>query len=211
MSVEIVPGSLRDISFIAANMREQDRREIFATAMLGSATDAAAISFYGSGPDWSWTAWLDGQPVGAFGVGRGSPLQPHIRHAWAYGTGRFRRVVPAITRFVRSEWPDRLFIEGVTRLEARSISDHDVAHRWLAGLGAKREAEMRGYGVNGETFELWAFLKEDFDDVLHTTARTRCAPRAERGIAGGKEPARERDCTGTAAAGAGCHGADAAE
>lgn len=164
MRPEIRPGTLRDICFVAANLREQDRREVFATAALGSATEAGVIS-YSTSPDWCWTAWLDGQPAGAFGVSLGNPVyQPHIRHAWAYGTGRFKRAAPAITRFCVENWPKRLIAEGVTRVEIRSIADHDIAHRWLSGLRAHRECEMPGYGVNGETFTLWSWRAEDWKD-----------------------------------------------
>lgn len=164
MSVEIRPGTLRDITFVASNLREQDRREVFATALLGSGTEAGFISFHNS-PGFSWTGWLEGQPVAAFGVGQGSPWQPHIRHAWAFGTGRFKRTVPAITRFCLKEWPSRLIGEGVTRVEIRSLADHDLAHKWLSALRAHREAVMLNYGVNGETFELWAWLADDWRDA----------------------------------------------
>jgi len=161
---EIREGTLRDICFVAANMREEDRREGFATAVLSSATEAGVISYHTS-PGWCWTAWLDGQPQGAFGIALGNPVyQPHIRHAWAYGTARFKRVAPAITRFCVENWPKRLIAEGVTRVEIRSIADHDIAHRWLSGLRAHRECEMPKYGVNGETFTLWSWRAEDWKD-----------------------------------------------
>lgn len=166
MKPEIRAGTLRDICFVAANMRDQDRREVFATAILDSATEAGVIS-YSTSPEWCWTAWLDGQPQGAFGVSIGNPVyQPHIRHAWAYGTERFKRVAPAITRFCVEHWPKRLIADGVTRVEVRSIADHDLAHRWLAGLRARHEACLTGYGVNGEDFHLYAWLAEDWGDSL---------------------------------------------
>ncbi len=166
MQVEIRPGTLRDLCFIAANIRDQDRREIEATALVSSMTEAAFLSWHTSGPEWSWTVWLGDQPHGAFGVSYISPMQPHLRSAWAWGTNRFKRCVPAITRFCLAEWPARLIGEGVTRVEIRSLKDHDIAHRWLKGMGARHEGLMTGYGTQGEDFELWALLKEDFSDVL---------------------------------------------
>lgn len=123
------------------------------------------LSWYLSGPDWCWTAWLDGQPRAAFGISALSDRQPHMRTAWAWGTDRFRRCVPEITRHMRT-WPARLYADGVTRVEVRSLKDHDLAHIWLSGLGARRECEMPGYGVNGETFELWSFARKDYENVL---------------------------------------------
>ena len=124
------------------------------------------LSWYSSGPDWCWTAWLDDQPQAAFGISFVSPLQPHMRSAWAWGTPRFKRCAPALTRFCKREWPSRLIEDGVTRVEVRSLQGHDLAHRWLAALPARKEADLPYYGVNGETFELWAFLKEDWQDSL---------------------------------------------
>lgn len=166
MPVEIRPGVPRDLCFVAANLRDEDRREIFASARLANATEAAMVSWYSSGADWSWTAWAKGQPQAAFGISVVSPFQPHMRSAWAWGTRHFIRCAPAITRFCKQEWPRRLIDEGVTRVEIRSLKGHDLAHRWLAALPARKEAEMLNYGVNGEAFELWAFLKEDWQDSL---------------------------------------------
>lgn len=162
MKVTIHPGTVRDITFVAVNMREQDREEVFATALLRDATEAGYFSYHGSGPEWCWTAWLGDEVAGAFGISYGSPLQPHIRSAWAFGTDKFKRVVPSITRFIKHNWPYRLIDAGVTRVEVRSLATHDIAHSWLASIGARRECVMTSYGLDGQDFELWAFLKKDF-------------------------------------------------
>ncbi len=138
----------------------------FRHAVLDGVSQAGAVSYLTS-PDFCWTAWIEGQPVAAFGVTQGNPqYQPHIRYAWAYGTDKFKRAAPAITRFCIQEWPKRLIAEGATRVEIRSLADHDLAHKWLKSIRAKHEADMPNYGVNGETFQLWAWLKEDWEDVL---------------------------------------------
>jgi hypothetical protein len=160
--VTIVPATLRDIAYVMANLRPQDRREIRASADLTSTVEAAVIAFETS-KDWSWTAQIAGQPVAAVGTAETSVLTPHIRTAWAFGTRRFRRAVPAISRFAAAEWPGRLIGEGVRRLEVRSLAGHDIAHRWLAGLGACLEGELPQYGTGGETFQLWAWTSARFD------------------------------------------------
>lgn len=157
--IEIIPGTLRDITYVAANMRAEDRREIFATALLENATQVGCLS-HATSPGWSWVALVDGNPEAAFGLGQGSPIQPHIRHAWAYGTNKFRRCIPAMTRFMKEHWPAWLKEDGVTRVECRSIHDHDIAHRWLIAGGATHEGTLRRYGVNGEDFDLFAFILE---------------------------------------------------
>jgi len=156
--VAIVPATLRDIAYVTANLRPQDRREIRASANLASTVEAAVISFETS-RDWCWTAQVAGQPVAAFGTAATSPLTPHIRTAWAFGTKRFHRAVPAIGRMALAEWPQRLAGEGVRRLEVRSFAGHDIAHRWLARLGARLEGTLVQYGTGGEDFELWSWTE----------------------------------------------------
>lgn len=157
MRVELIPSSPRDITIVAANMRDWDRREFEASAVHRNLTDAALICHYGSAP-WAGIALLDGEPVAAFGA-FGSPMLPQLRMAWAFGTSRFRRAVPAISREVES-WKPLLMAEGVHRIEARSLVGHDLAGVWMTGLGAQREAVLRHYGVGGEDFELWAWTAE---------------------------------------------------
>src|SRR5688572_13806061 len=153
--IEIIASTPRDITIVAANMREWDRREFEASARTGSMTEAALICHYGSMP-WARVVLLDGEPVAAFGAAA-SVYQPQLRLAWAFGTERFRRVVPAISREVES-WKPRLVAEGVHRIEARALVGHDLAGRWMGGLGARREAVLERYGLGGEDFELWAWV-----------------------------------------------------
>lgn len=162
MTVEIRPGTLRDICFIASNLRPEDRREVMASAQLANGTHAGLVAWHSSSPEWCWTVWLNDEPHAAFGISEMGPLLPHMRSAWAWGTTKFKRCAPAITRFAKADWPERLIAAGVTRVEIRSIEGHDLAHKWLAALPARLEGRMTGYGVNGETFELWAFLKSDW-------------------------------------------------
>ncbi len=148
--VEIVPGTLRDLTYIAANIREHDWREI--TAQLPAEvtpTQAAAIS-YAAGR--SWVALWKGQPVAAFGI---SPIAAAVLSIWAWGTDDMLRAIPTLTRYVENElvpeW-DRL---GLMRVEARSIADHKAAHRWLRAMGWT-ETPCPEFGRSGEDFILFA-------------------------------------------------------
>jgi hypothetical protein len=139
-------------------MREWDRKEFEASASLRSITDAALACHYAS-QGFAWVALLDGEPQGAIGVAR-SPLQPHLGAAWAFGANRFKRTVPELSRLARmfQEW---LIEDGVRRVEARCLKGHDLAGRWMSALGAKHECDLECYGVNGETFELWAWTHKE--------------------------------------------------
>lgn len=156
--VEIVDGSLRDLTYIAANIRPHDWREIAAQLPEGATpTQAAAISFAAGR---SWVATWDGQPVAGFGI---SPISTAVLSIWAWGTNDMLRAVPSITRYVDGplvkEW-DRL---GINRVEARSIADHHAAHRWLRALGWT-EAACPEFGRSGEDFILFAQTRKGWTE-----------------------------------------------
>src|SRR5690606_3424455 len=98
-------------------------------------------------PGFSWTAWIGGDPVCAFGFAEAG--LPWIRCAWAFGTSRICRAIPAVSRYGRDVVAPMLIEAGVRRVEIRSIAGHDLAHRWLFGLGATRECDLVEYGRDG--------------------------------------------------------------
>ena len=164
--VEIRRAALRDVCFVAAHMRAEDRREALCqftpdTSML----ELAASSHGGSGL--VYCAWYRGSPVAAFGAAPASHAGT-VWSAWLFGTRRLARAVPEIGRFGRETLSARLIEKGVRRVEVRSIEGHDIAHAWLARLGARREARMHDYGRDGETFTLWSWTLKDWSS-------TRCA------------------------------------
>jgi hypothetical protein len=156
--IEIIRSTPRDISIVGINMRAEDRAEFEAGAAYRSASDAALFCHHTSGR-WSAVVLLRGEPVAAFGCA-GSPLQPQVRAAWAFGTRRFRRVVPWITREVEA-WKPHLIAAGVHRVEARALVGHDIAGIWLLGLGCVKEGTMRRMGRGGEDFDLYAWVADD--------------------------------------------------
>ncbi|MDN3720144.1 hypothetical protein QW131_15405 [Roseibium salinum] len=126
---------MRDASFIAANMRPEDHREIaclwkdWDTRALGVCAMETAV------PGMVWSVWYDGQPAAAYGFSRASAFDPDHWQAWAFGTERFRRCVPLITRHVTSLRP--LIEQECRRLQAITLQDHDIAHGWIEALGGK--------------------------------------------------------------------------
>ena len=162
--IEIKPGTLRDVTYVAVNMREHDRSECLGvlpewvtTGMLGQ------MCLEHTPESLCWVATYKGNPACAFGAVMVSPLQPWRWSAWAFGTRKMRRTIPAVTRFMKETWFNDLFEAGAKRIEAHSAADHDLAHRWMAGLGAKRECICRAYGREGQDYEQWVLMKEDFD------------------------------------------------
>lgn len=164
LTVAIVPATLRDATFVAANMRADDWTEIECQAPAGTLPIEAAL--------WSvngreaWVATVKGQPAAVFGIHNATPAG-NVVTVWAWGTKAMRRAVPEITRFIRWKVP-RWISEGVTRVEARSIVGHADAHRWMRGLGAV-QAACPAWGKGGEDFILFSWTRETWARSTSTT------------------------------------------
>lgn len=156
MTIEIVPATLRDLTWIAAHMRPEDWAEIVPVCPEGIEPWEIAGRALAS-PE-AWVARWKGQPVAALGV---QSLTATVFNAWAFGTKAMWRAVPALTRFVLEERvPDWLRL-GITRVEARSIAGNDRAHHWMIRMGA-HPTPCRSFGRNGEDYVMFAWLAEDF-------------------------------------------------
>jgi hypothetical protein len=147
---------VRDVSFIAANMRDQDFREIaclwkdWDTRSLGVCALETAV------PGMVWSVWYDGQPAAAFGFSQASAFDPDHWQAWAFGTDRFRRCVPLMTRHLNGLRP--IVEQDCRRLQVLSLTGHDIAHRWIETFGGRREGLIKSYGRGGEDFYLYAWV-----------------------------------------------------
>ena len=162
MTVTIAPATLRDMTYIAANMRDADRREIRAVFPAGDTEIGMAL--FQSSPDFAWTGHLDGAPVCAFGI---SPLFPGLGAGWAYGTPRMPRAMAAITRFCLRTVAPKLLQACFRRIEVRSAADHDLSHRWLECLGFVREGVAVAYGSDGLDFVTYAAVRSKDAPASH--------------------------------------------
>ncbi len=152
--VEIIPATLRDVSYIVVNLCEADRAEIGCQYPAGVKSETISLAHVRG---MAMCALLDSQPVQAFGLYPATPAG-NVLIAWAFGTRFRRRSIPAVTRWMR----ERIlvaFAGGATRVESRASASHVGASRWLRGLGAS-EVPLRGFGRGGEDFILFSWVAE---------------------------------------------------
>lgn len=155
-SVTIRPADIRSASYIAANIRDQDKREIRAVYKYQTSCDLATYCLAAS-PNCAWVFEHLDEPIAIYGM---TQPMPHIAVGWAFGTDRMRRAIPAMTRHILERGIPSMSARGVHRIEVRSIMDHDISHRWLAkGLGGAFEGVCRAYGRNREDFALYARVR----------------------------------------------------
>lgn len=152
--ISIRPATLRDMTFVSANMRDQDRREI--KAVIEESDTAIGYMLFALSPGLAWCGFLDDQPVAAFGVSR---LYAGLGGGWAYMSPRGVRLVPAITRFALRQVKRQLIAEGFRRIEVRTAIDHDISHRWLERMGFAKEGIAVDYGTDGLDFVTYAATK----------------------------------------------------
>lgn len=163
MKAYVVGATLRDLSYIAANLRQEDRHEI-ECQMDGWNAAALALSAM-QGP--AYIVELDGNPEAAFGA---CEQRQGLWIAWSWGTVRMARCVPSITRFFYQVLGPHVSKAGAWRVEARPLAGNELAVRWLKRLGATERCVLPSYGKNGEDFLLFDWTRESWNDVLFQQA-----------------------------------------
>jgi len=145
MAVKIRRYRPEDGEYIAANIREADRREIYYLAALKplrAIQTTAAVSVI------SWTATVEERPILAFGVCRRSTMSD-IGMPWALGTDE------ADTHVMRYAKASRQFFDGISQafpvLENYALAENAKTIRWLKWLGFDMD-EPAPYGCFGAMF-----------------------------------------------------------
>ena len=145
----LTPEALREV---AENMREWDRKEIFATRWEDSVDDLVrdAMACY----DFGWIASHNDKPVCAIG---GAPVHPGVWSVWMFATPEFDKIKYSLSRFALRQMKPVLLELG-NRVECRSMEGHTDAQLWLEFLGMTRESVIPHYGKGGETFFLYSIF-----------------------------------------------------
>lgn len=138
-------------------MRHQDRAEILCQWERYDSRVMGIMAVRHSLDGMAWSVWYDGQPAAAYGFSQAAAFDPEHWQAWAFGTERFRRCVPIITRHLTRIRP--IVERDCRRLQVITHTEHDIAHGWIEALGAKREGLLRSYGRNGEDFYVYAWCR----------------------------------------------------
>ena len=149
-------ATLHDLLYVAHNMRDWDRREIFATRRTDDPETLAIDCWYHR--ETAWVARVDAEtpPAVAMGI---IERWPSVFSAWMFGTPKIAEVGVSLHRFVKRDMIPVLRGSGARRVDCMSLEGHEDAHRWLERLGARRHPEpFLNWGRNGETF--WMYMIE---------------------------------------------------
>jgi hypothetical protein len=139
---------------VALNMRDWDRREIFANRWHND-PELIGHEALRLGNQVGWVSGLE-EPIAAFGCFQ---MWPGVWTMWLFATDDFHHIGISMTKLIVRHIVPMLWDAGAHRLEARSMEGHHDAQRWLEVIGAKREATLKGYGRDGENFHVYAWEK----------------------------------------------------
>ena len=160
MSFMIHPLNIRDLTYVAANMRDIDWYELKSQLPLGTQRIDAIHHIVPTLNGPSWSVYYKNQPIAAFGITQTS-IQT-LWCLWAFGTNKFKRAARVISVFGLQNISHELINRGALRLEIRANIKHDEANRWLTQIGFNRECELECFGTNGDTFVQYSITAKNY-------------------------------------------------
>ena len=150
--VSLLAPDETSLAFIAVNMRQSDRDEIYNAIGHNNPFLLARAALDASRVGSAVVACSGGQPVAVMGH---SPLRPGVSTAFAFSTAAFPRVALSLTRYALRVMRPDLIAGGCHRLECQSRIDHVSAHRWLEAMGFQREGILHKFGSDGSDYLMY--------------------------------------------------------
>lgn len=156
MTFRIGSFDLLDCVRVCSHLREDDRREIAATrgeldpdGVMRLIRDCEQLQ------DYLVIAYDDDEPIAMMG---GAPIHAGVFSGWMFATDQFPVIGSQMTKWAKRYFFAGLREMGAHRVEAHSIEGHTKSHRWIEAIGARLEAEVPQFGMNGENFLRFAYL-----------------------------------------------------
>lgn len=132
-----------DIAYVAARLREADRRE---TIALGLRPELA-LELSAASSDFVWTGLIDDEPSLIFGCSQG--VLSDCGEVWALGTDKCSRYPREMLLYGRRKLREMLEIYPV--LENHCDARYEAALRWLPRIGFT-VGKPEPYGMNNAPF-----------------------------------------------------------
>lgn len=156
-----------DLLYILRNLREQDRREIFATRwsenldfLVDDCMGVAALP-----TSYTVMAGLQDKPIAILGA---VEPWPGCWDVWCFGTDQFDLIAFSLTKHIRRVMIPTLLSRGLRRGHCRSLATHTKAHAWLHDLGARPDLDrpLKSWGKGGEDFVQFEWHRADLLEML---------------------------------------------
>jgi len=154
--IDIRQPTFEDILHVAKNLRIDDVKELSITRDLAAPSSLATAAWCAH---YRRMAYLDGEPVFAFGV---SNVTHDHGQAWGFGTSKSGRVTRAVTKYIKRTMVPEQLAAGLTAVQALGHPENETSWRWLEYLGFKPIANLAGIGAGGESLILWVTTADEY-------------------------------------------------
>lgn len=155
--VVIKPANLSMTSWVAAYMRDIDKREIY-PMQTHERSEYLAYQCVHLAKRWKYNVFIDNVPVATYGI-----LEPRqgLGELFAFGTKRIYGAMRVMTDHIRNEVAKEVFADqSIHRLECRSSVEHKQAHGWIKSIGMFESRPLDNYGKNGEDYLLFEVTRK---------------------------------------------------
>jgi hypothetical protein len=142
---------------VAYRMREKDYDEISAISFAKDRKELADGLSVACCKTPAMYVCSEERPIVVIGW---SMPRPNIAQIGMFATDEYTKIASGINRFVVREMFQDINRYNIHRLECFSLGSHAQAHSWLEWLGLKKEADLEGYGRNGEKFVSFAWTRK---------------------------------------------------
>lgn len=152
-------ASREDVAWIVANMRDLDRREVYAGRWTDEDADLIE-DIEASRPMMIRIEALcgdAGEPVALVGVWLAAP---GVGQALMIATDQWPAIAAAAHRHVARRFLPLVCAPNLRRLECRAWAGHALSRAWLARLGFVEEGFCRRLGKGGEDFVQFAWFPQ---------------------------------------------------
>lgn len=147
--------TFEEILAVSSRLRPRDKLEIYPLMTVETPEQIAKDHFNdGSRPQVDWAVCLPSGPVVILGATENFPGNWQV---YMFATEEYKLVIGHVTRFIKNEMIPALLDLKANYVDCLSISGDKKAANWLKSLGAKKEAALREYGKNKETYNIYVW------------------------------------------------------
>jgi len=155
----IVEAATPELVRVAAeNMRQRDRDEFMPLCRFHQHAELVdnLVARFGEHKD----VVVAGDGHAPIAVGGMIRHRPNVATLLMFATDDLPRIGADLTRFIRQRLFPTYRAAGTHRIECVSIAGYDEVHRWLRVLGLKEEADLPGFGRDGERYVQFAWVAD---------------------------------------------------
>lgn len=143
-----------EIDYVCHHMREASREELLTVRSGGAHELAQELSASGG---FKWVGYHNGRPAALIGA---FPIHQGVWGLFGLGTDDWKNIWRAVTLVAKRDMMQAVSGSGAHRAQCATLESHVETHKWLRFLGATHEAELPGYGKNGEDYRIFSWLRK---------------------------------------------------